>query len=407
VNKAEQFNLSTQVGKVFTPATPVGEETLFAGRWKQLRKVIDTINQPGQHALIFGERGVGKTSLANVISAKLKAPNTNILAPKVNCDSGDDYASLWRKILSQLDLIQNAPTIGFQMQIFEQSSRAAKIIGDDVTPDSIRRMLTVLAGSGIIILIFDEFDRVADQDARRAMADTIKALSDNGVPVTVVIVGVADSVSQLIAEHESIERALVQIQMPRMSKAELKEILENGTERIEMTIDEDAKAHIAVLSQGLPHYTHLLGRHSALAAIEDSRKNISCADVDTAIKQALGDVQQSLRDSYHRAIFSPRKDTIYAQVLLACALSPTNELGWFTPASVREPLSRIMHKRYEIPGFARHLKDFSEPGRQVLQKDGVKRKFRFRFRNPLMQPLIIMKGIADGHITSADLKETN
>jgi Cdc6-like AAA superfamily ATPase len=407
VTKEQKFDLSTEVGKVFTPATPVGEETLFAGRWKQLRKVVDTINQRGQHAVIFGERGVGKTSLANVISAKLKAPATTILAPKVNCDSGDNYVTLWKKILSQLDLIQNAPTIGFQMKMFEESTRAAKAIGDDITPDSIRRLLTVLAGSGIVIMIFDEFDRIVDQDVRRAMADTIKSLSDNAVGVTLVIVGVADSVSQLIAEHESIERNLVQIQMPRMSSDELKEILENGTKRIKMTIDEAAKVQIALLCQGLPHYTHLLGRHSALAAIEDSRRGINSADVDTAIKQALGDVQQSLRDSYHRAIFSPRKDTIYAQVLLACALSPTNELGWFTPASVREPLSRIMHKKYEIPGFARHLKDFSESGRQVLQKDGVKRKFRFRFRNPLMQPLIIMKGIADKLITREDLEETS
>jgi hypothetical protein len=38
----------------------------------------------------------------------------------------------------------------------------------------------------------------------------IKVLSDNSVPATLVLVGVADSVDALIVEHQSIERALVQ-----------------------------------------------------------------------------------------------------------------------------------------------------------------------------------------------------
>ena len=40
---------------------------------------------------------------------------------------------------------------------------------------------------------------------------------DAKVPATVVLIGVADSVGELIREHGSVERALVQIQMPRMS----------------------------------------------------------------------------------------------------------------------------------------------------------------------------------------------
>jgi hypothetical protein len=34
----------------------------------------------------------------------------------------------------------------------------------------------------------------------------------------------------------------------------------------------------------------------------------------------------------------------------------------------------------------------------VLQKRGPKRRFRFRFRNPLLQPFVIMHGLHDGYI---------
>jgi hypothetical protein len=45
---------------------------------------------------------------------------------------------------------------------------------------------------------------------------TIKTLSDNAssIKTTLILVGVADSVDELIGEHQSIERAIKQVPMP-------------------------------------------------------------------------------------------------------------------------------------------------------------------------------------------------
>ena len=407
LTREETAKLGIEAGKVFTPATPVSEEELFAGRWKQIRKVVDAINQRGQHAIIYGERGVGKTSLSNIISSKLSG-GPELLTPKVNCDSTDDFASIWRKVFSQIELIRRLPAVGFQMEIFKDTIKAGDVISDDVTPDEVRRMLTIMSSVSLVIIVLDELDRLTDQTARRALADTVKSLSDNDVRATIVLVGVADSVDDLISEHQSIERALVQIQMPRMSREELHEILDKGMQKLGMTMTENAKRQISLLSQGLPHYTHLLGLHSTRAAIDGSSREVSCEHVDSAISKAVEGAQQTLRSAYRKAITTARKDNIYAQVLLACALAKTDDFGYFAASDVKNPLGRIMHKPYEIGGFAKHLNDFcsSEKG-PILRKTGVKHKYRFRFENPLMQPLIIMQGLVDGRIDSMVLEETN
>jgi len=400
----DKFQKATEVARVFTPAAPVSEADLFAGRMYQLRKVIDTIIQRGQHAVIFGERGVGKTSLANVLASRLIFPEKKVLAPKVNCESADTFVTMWKKVFSQLDLITRTPTIGFQYTFFEETKKAADVIGDNIDPDGVRRLLSILGDTGVLLVIFDEFDRLENQEAKRALADTIKALSDNSVNATILLVGVADSVSGLIAEHQSIERALVQIQMPRMSESELGEILDKGANKLSMKFGPGARKQIVCLSRGLPHYTHSVGLHAARCAISRDQQNITEAHVEEAVKTALEEINLSLRTAYDKATFSPRTDTIYAEVLMACALAPAGDFGYFTPAAVRDPLTAIMGKRYEIPGFARHLKDFSEPERgTVLKKAGVKRKFRFRFTNPLMQPFVVMKGVASGRITNSIL----
>ena len=235
------------------------------------------------------------------------------------------------------------------------------------------------------------------------MADTIKMLSDDAIGATIVLVGVADSVDQLIKEHQSIERALVQIKMPRMSNEELTMIIENGLKLLKMSINPDAKSHITLLSQGLPHYTHLLGLHSVRQAIDSESKIINLGHVDFAISKALQQAQQTTLSAFHKAIMSPRKDNSIKQVLLACALAPTDNLGYFAAVDICGPLTKIMKKKYEVPGFSRHLNDFCEQERgPILHKIGKKRSFRFRFVNPLMQPFVIMSGfegkLIDRHI---------
>ncbi|MGH9198858.1 MAG: AAA family ATPase, partial [Acidimicrobiia bacterium] len=259
--------LALDVGRVFTPAVPVSDDDLFAGRIDEIRRLVDAINQRGQHAAIFGDRGVGKTSLANIISSKLKG-TAPVIAPHATCNTTDDFASLWRVVLSNIDLIEKKRTAGFQnLTLFEETRSAAQVIGHDVSPDDLRRLFSLIGEGRILIVVLDEFDRLS-QPARRAIADTIKTFSDHAVPATIIVVGVAETIDELITEHESIERVLVQVQMPRMQQAELMEILNRGTSRLNMSIAEDAARFVASLSQGLPHYTHLLGLHAARTALD-------------------------------------------------------------------------------------------------------------------------------------------
>jgi len=400
--------IALEAGRAFTPATPVSEKELFAGRMEQIRRTVDAINTRGQHVIIFGERGVGKTSLGNVLSSKLTAPGSVVLAPRINCDTTDDFSSLWRKTFSQVEVIQQKRAVGFQGKPSQVFTAASEGLPKKITPEDVRRVLSQLSDSNIVFAIFDEFDRLEDQRARRTMADTIKLLSDQDIRATVIIIGVADTVDDLIAEHQSIERALVQIQMPRMSISELNEILNKGTTRLGMKIVASAKNEMSMLSQGLPHYTHLLGLHASRQALDSRRMEIDVDHVKAAIASAVRDTQQSLQSDFRKATTSPQKDNIYTQVLLACAIAVPDAFGYFAAASVRGPLSGIMGKIYEIPSFAKHLNDFCQVTRgAVLKKSGVKHKFRYRFSNPLMQPLIVMKGLIDGWIDETVLESTH
>jgi Cdc6-like AAA superfamily ATPase len=365
-------------GEVFTPSAPIDNQALFAGRVNQLNRIIGAVSQRGQHAILFGERGVGKTSLANVLLKTLRGFQEHLKSVIVNCDTEDRFDQLWCKIFLE---IENTQTLDFEQH--------------QVNPEFIRtRLQRQITGTAVIIV--DEMDRLSrDSSFTALMADTIKTLSDHSTNVTLILVGVANSVEELIAEHLSIERALIQIQMPRMSSDELSEILRKGLDLLSMTMDREVIKFIVFLSQGLPNYVHLLALYASQTAIRENSSNINVNHLTKAIKQACENAQHSIMSTYSTSIFSSRQETIYPKVLLACALAKKDETGCFRAVDVREPLSRISNKEYTTTSaFNRHLNQFCEESRgNILEKKGVERHYRFRFINAMMPPYIIMEGL--------------
>jgi len=265
-------------------------------------------------------------------------------------------------------------------------------------------VLYSLGQKDIVVVILDEFDKVANMEARSMMSDTLKFFSDRVVPATIVLVGVADDVETLISNHRSLERCLKQIRMPRMSDRELESIVTQGLTKTGMTIAPKALDEIGRLSRGLPHYAHLMGLHAGRAALDRRLLCVAEDHVQIAVREAIDKAQASIQADYSNAITSSRKEALYKEVLLACALAETSDLGWFYPGDVRGPLERILKREYKIEGFARHLHAFCESGRgPVLVKDTRSSRPRFRFENPLMEPYVLIRGLAENLISAADL----
>jgi energy-coupling factor transporter ATP-binding protein EcfA2 len=388
-----------KAGQVFTPGAPVSERDMFAGRLEQLNRIFSATSQRGYHAVLYGERGVGKTSLANVLTDIL-ATVDSFCVTRVNCDATDDFNSLWRKAFRDILVSRSKPGLGFGSDEILYSERLIDSLPNDLSPDDVRRTLGELGRGATVLVIFDEFDRLVEKFVTVLMADTIKSLSDFGVNATILLIGVADSVDDLIHGHQSIERALVQIPMPRMSTSEIDDIVRRGLARLEMQAEDDVFRQIGILSQGLPYITHMLGLHTITSAIGRHSLTANSADVEAGIKSALEGWQQSIATAYYDAVRSPQPGNIYREVLLACALAETDELGFFQAASVRSPLQMITNRPYDIPNFARHLKELSEPARgSILSRTGETKRIRYRFGSPLHRPYIVMRGISDGLVS--------
>jgi Cdc6-like AAA superfamily ATPase len=365
------------LNKVFTPSTPVSSRSAFSGRIDQIMQITSAVVQPGRHAILYGERGVGKTSLANILSDLLVRTEDAYrnCAVRVNCSVSDDFRSIWTKIFFELD-------INFKSYFPEYETP---------NPDQLRRILSLV--DPYMVIVIDEYDRVDDDEALSLMADTIKALSDHAVGSKLVFVGVADSIENLIGEHESVRRCLEEVQVPRMKAAEMRELVTRGFFEAEVQIEKSAVERIVRLSEGLPPYGHLLSLRAGERAVNDDRDTVFLRDVIESAEAVMR--SHSGAASYHHAVESSRPENLYAQVLAACALAEKDELGYFAAKAVEEPMSRIMGSTFKTPSFSRQLSSFLGESRGcILERRGEKKRYRYRFRDPLMQPFAILAAIA-------------
>ena len=387
-----------RLGTVFTPAAPIQSADLFSGRSRLLLRIADAVNQRGMHCILFGERGVGKTSLANILPEVIRGTTADEVAvASTSCDTSDTYATLMHKLMQEVVTVRELNRVGFGDLLGFLEKPLSDCLPAEPTPSVMRILLQTHPASWLLIV--DEFDRLDDRESIRLMSDTIKTLSDHAVPATMVLVGVADSVEDLLGEHRSIERCLTQVLMPRMTRDELADIVDNGLAQVSMRMDDPVRWYVPEVSQGYPHFTHLLALHAARRALGDGRDVVARGDLERAIDDAINLTERSIRNSYSAAVYSTNPAALYEPVLLACALAQTDELDYFSAQAVRRPLSGIMNRNYDIPAFARHLDAFCQESRgPVLIKEGQPRRYRYRFAVPLLRAFILLKGIADQRI---------
>lgn len=393
MDDVRKYRLIAAVTQAFTPGSPIDSSALFAGRKRQREKLISTIFQKGEHAILYGERGVGKTSLANTLFDLLVIMGQfKYYRAKTNCTEDISFEDIWRSIFKQLVITEEDHT----------TSTADEFLPPDPSSENVRETFQSISDPSIIII--DELDKVKDGAITRKIADTIKTLSDNAINTTLILVGVGDSIEQLFGEHKSIERNVNQVPMKRMMKGELIEIIERALTKCEgIIIDDATKGRIADYSQGLPYYTHLLARESALHAVYCERETVEMADLEEAIKESVYTKLETSLNAYNRAVEAPRGKN-FKPVLLACALAAKSEQQWFYAKDVMRPVQLITSTNYDVPAFAKHLKAFCEKKRGcILERRGPDRKVQYRFAQPLMEPYVVLRGLADGLITESQL----
>lgn len=379
---------SLALEQAFSPSSPISAKQFFSGRISEIDEVVDSINERGQHVIVYGERGVGKTSFSNIIGKEL----IGVFPVKVTCNRSDSFKGLWEKAFAKVRFERTRSGMGFMPVEKVEEYQLDFFLPDkpDISPLDVQLILEQVEFN--LLFIFDEYDSVANTEVLDKMADTIKALSDNAPKITVMIVGIANNVSDLVGSHPSIERCMRQVLMPRMSDSELDLIIGRGLDFLDFTINQEVRIQIVRLALGFPHFTHLLTKQACKAAIEDGVSSVGLNQYSRALVGSVARVDESIRIVYQQATFVTKDKSNFETVLWACANADPDEHGTFSTKDIVNAFEGITKKIVKAESLAYNIgKLCSKERGGILERIEAGKYVRFRFRNPLIRAYVRMK----------------
>ncbi len=334
--------------------------------------------------------------MAQIITYLIPRTTSQVVYIREPAYSNDPFSSIWKRIFGHISV-----TVEHDDGTLVKHLSSEAYTGEIGQGDVKRELQSSFTHNDIPIIVIDEYNVIKDSSVPHEMAETIKALSDDGVNVTVIVVGVSDSVSDLVRGHQSLIRCSEEVLLPRMGKTELMDLVEKRVAKLGMRMEGNAKWNIINLSKGLPSFGHSLGRGAVLATIDARRMTISEADIDIAISGIPRSSQNTLKEDYEVSTKSNQDRARFRQVLTACALAKSDDSGYFFPKQVQAPLNDFLRTVIDFPDFHKIIRDFTSDKRgTILQQKETDRQFRYRFRNPAMQPFVIMKGIEEGFLNN-------
>lgn len=323
-------SLSEHINKFLTPSKEISDRSRLIGRERQLKNIERELYSPGRHIFIFGERGVGKTSLAQTSANSITSEvGKKIYLP---CGSETTFSEIITTILED---IQSPSQAAFRKRSFSGSlptgfGTLGASIGE--APNENIQTISSITGAvrllgqaarninGPLVVVIDEIDRMATSE-RTKFAELIKNASTEAENIHFILCGIGANVEELIGEHLSSARMIEPVEVPRLTPGQIIEIITNATEDIDFEVHREFLIRISVVSDGFPHFAHLIGSCLLWSVHDDPNevKNCHSQHFKEALKSAIQKTESSLQLAYQKATEKTRRKDDYEEALWALA----------------------------------------------------------------------------------------
>jgi uncharacterized protein len=341
LNRHELFRLGledfgAQLDAVLSPARAIKSHEFLQGRDEQLTDVRQALAMQGRHVFIHGFRGVGKTSLAYTAAGIIQSSERRPIY--VQCSPEATLASLVHDIVKQAmpsDPTQVKATVeknrstGLSVGKFSLSSGMRSTIeqGNLPKPESVNDAVELLCfamerHSKRPVVIIDEFDHMPK--AEHIQVDLlIKKLAEvDDLPLKIIMCGVGETLESLFSAHLSTYRYFHTIKLERLDEKACRAIIIKALQALDINFDLSSGWRIAQISDGFPHFVHLMCEKIIWAMYNDSDRSwledgvIELRHYRAGTSQAVLAANEELRKGYEEAV---RKYSQNAEVILWAA----------------------------------------------------------------------------------------
>lgn len=377
----DEYNLigkkeDNKLKQAFNPYGSIDDPNKLYGREDSFIQLIEAITVDDRSSVVYGDRGVGKSSLALSLKNKInQSTDTTAYYKQISADSS--LASIFEKPLKKIGIDVRTtstsvsrsidPSVAVKIPaVIEGKLGSSKInevesIGEYyfLTIDHLIELLKDHDG----VLIVDEFDQLDNVDhisqerkktlseIKLLLAQFIKNSSTVGSKFKLVIVGVAQNAKELVSYHKSNPRTLKRLRLNRLERPGLKKIISEGFKHLDIKVENKFVENIIQISNGFPYFCQLCCYMSAKYAISKNSKMIKFSSFNYIISQAIDEAETELYEIVEK-IKTQFNSSQYPNTLVAASLTDHYD---FTANEIKiiydkliDPQSRVKTLSYQV-----------------------------------------------------------
>ncbi len=391
------LNYSGEVAKlyrdVFTPTRPKRLYKDFSGRRDMIEAVIQAVEEEKTHVVLLGEKGIGKTSLANIVGECAK--EAGYLVARVTCSADLTFEHLMRSILEQFsNRIAEAP-VGDLLQKRIGATDLLDLVEDDVydVPSAIR-VFQKLAENQAVVLI-DDFERIECNEFKVKIAELMEVLSDQGAWLSLLIFGRGSRAVDILPDAFETVPNVTWLKLQPMTEEECDHVIRRGAASVGIRFEDSVVDALIRLSQGVPSALQWLCLLSIRKATQRYASDVELQDLAEIVGHAANKVDPKLSACYDDLCGSNRGRSIDDTLYLAVQ-TPADPNGLFSTDSMSQiSFDAIGRSMVELP-LHKALSRLSRNGGDqppVLEKVHVSGGTCYRFVSPTMRSIVMMKNV--------------
>jgi RecA/RadA recombinase len=405
---------------VFTPGQiPIRPTNVYAARGDAEELFRKSLAR-GMIPVIYGEYGVGKTSMARHVAREAEAQNR-----LVNIESVADKTlqDVFSRCLEKLGYAVTTKRIegSANAKTHEQSGQAEASAGwikaviaskrsqtatatqqteeqFVVTAPTDSKLIEICDQAGVVLLL-DELHR-ASATFNSDLSKFLKSFGNASCrSFRIILLGTSSDASRLVGSDPGIDRLLQEVHLKAMTPIESEYVVSKGMADLAISIPAEVKNRLVRTCVGSPSILQYLALETAEAAFKRDPRTVQPSDVEAALRAFVETKEARLNKSYVAAIESVGELRYRKQVLRAMAEC---EDEYVTMEMIRTRVSSFLGK--DIPSTAlsgplRSLKEdqFGPVLSDVERPDGAGRLTNYTtFRDPALKAFIRLQVLREG-----------
>ena len=395
--------------EIFTPKSVVRRE-MFArrnepdlqGRPGVQDRLREALRDPGGQVLIYGDTGVGKSSLL-----RYAAEDEGLATVSIECFSQRTYEQILQECIGRLVTFTEVSfsesyTAGSQMQLSVGAPQLMTASGSTkaefgqsrtfraVQKEPIEVLLDAMQATKRQLVVLDNFQNVDNDRARSLVAQTMERLSDRADETgdkKMVVIGISDDAHALLGGSGSFSRRTAEVGVPRMPDDEIRQVLVNGFHLLGLTASDPGLDRMVFLSDGFPYFAHLVGQSVAKAARRADAAHISGEMVESALSDAAEQVEQNYSTRVRSALeaggdVQPRRRILellaYDESRIEWSSNDTTDL-YGEKYGTRSDWSFLLSALAALT---------SEKHGTILRRSGTRGRYIYKFSDPHLRPFL-------------------